>query len=107
MSGIHGRVFLELWYASDSEVAAVVVEHSVVIRVTSFEDAQLTSRRLALYRPLMICKTYDVVVDIWVPMPTTAAVDDLTVLRTPRRSGNISSLFVLLSLNSLAVFVIR
>ena len=27
-------------YASDSEVAAVVVEHSVVIRVTSFEDVQ-------------------------------------------------------------------
>ena len=30
------------------------------------------------------CKAYDVVVDIWVSMPTTAAVDDLTVLRTPR-----------------------
>ena len=28
-SGIHGLVFLELCYASDSEVAAVVVEHSV------------------------------------------------------------------------------
>ena len=45
MSSIHGHVFLELCYASDSEVAAVVVEHSVVIRVTSFEDVQLTSRR--------------------------------------------------------------
>ena len=31
MSGIHGRAFLELCCASDSEVAAVVVEHSVVI----------------------------------------------------------------------------
>ena len=36
-SGIHGLVFLELCYASDSEVAAVVVEHSVVIRVTSLK----------------------------------------------------------------------
>ena len=35
MSSIHGHAFLELCYASDSEVAAVVVEHSVVIRVTS------------------------------------------------------------------------
>ena len=66
MSGIHGRAFLELCYASDSEVAAVVVEHSVVIRVTSFEDVQLTSRRPALYCLLMICKAYEVVANIWV-----------------------------------------
>ena len=84
MSGIHGHVFLELCYASDSEVAAVVVEHSVVIRVTSFEDLQLTSTQPALYCLLMICKTYDVVVDIWVSISTTTAVDDSTVLRTPR-----------------------
>ena len=45
MSSTHGHASLELCYASDSEVAAVVVEHSVVIRVTSFEDVQLTSRR--------------------------------------------------------------
>ena len=62
----------------------MVVEHSVVIRVTSFEDLQLTSTRPALDRLLMICKTYDVVVDVWVSMPPTATVDDLTVLRTPR-----------------------
>ena len=38
MNGTHGRVFLELCCASDSEVAAAVVEHSVAIRLTSFED---------------------------------------------------------------------
>ena len=65
----------------------MVVEHSVAIRVTSFEDLQLVSTRRALHRLLMICKAYDVVVDIWVSMPTTAAVDELTVLRTPRGSG--------------------
>ena len=45
MSGTHGHVFLELCCASDSELAAAVVEHSVAIRVTSFEDLQLTSTR--------------------------------------------------------------
>ena len=84
MSGIHGHAFLELCCSSDSELAAVVVEHSVVIRVTSFEDLQLTSTRPVLDRLLMICKAYDVVVDIWVSISTTTAVDDLTVLRTPR-----------------------
>ena len=64
LSGIHGHAFLELCYASDSELAAVVVKHSVVIRVTSFEDLQLTSTRPALYRLLMNCKAYDVVVDM-------------------------------------------
>ena len=66
MSSTHGHGFLELCCASDSELAAVVVEHSVVIRVTSSEDLQLTSTRPALHRLLMICKAYDVVVDIWV-----------------------------------------
>ena len=41
MSGVHGRAFLESCCASDSEVAAVVVKHSVVIRGTSFEDCLL------------------------------------------------------------------
>ena len=72
MSGTHGHAFLELCCASDSELAAVVVEHSVVIRVTSFEDLQLTSMRPALHRLLMICKAYDVVVDIWFSIPCTA-----------------------------------
>ena len=64
---------LELCCASDSELAAVVVvEHSVVIRVTSFEDLQLTSARTALYCLLIICKAYDVVVNIWVLIPCTA-----------------------------------
>ena len=71
MSGVHGRVFLELRCASDSELAAAVVEHSVAIRVMSFEDFQLTSARPALHRLLTICKAYDVVVDIWVSIPCT------------------------------------
>ena len=58
--------------ASDSELAAAVVEHSVVIRVTSSADLQLTSTRPALHRLLMICKAYDVVSNIWVSIPCTA-----------------------------------
>ena len=77
MSGTHGHAFLELCCASDSELAAVVVEHSVVIRVTSVEDLQLTSTRPALRRLLMICKPYEVVSNIWVSIPCTAG--------TPRR----------------------
>ena len=72
MSGTHGHVFLELCCASDSELAAAMVGHSVAIRVTSSEDLQLTSTRLALHRLLRICKAYDVVVDIWVSIPCTA-----------------------------------
>ena len=64
MSGTHGHVFLELCCASDSELAAAVVEHSVAIRATSSEDLQLASTRRALRRLLRICKAYDVVVDI-------------------------------------------
>ena len=71
MSGTHGHVFLELCCASDSELAAPVVEHSVAIRVTSSEDLQLASTRRALHRLLRICKAYDVVVDIWVSIPYT------------------------------------
>ena len=72
MSGTHGHVFLELCCASDSELAAAVVEHSVAIRVTSSEDLQLANTRCALHRVLRICKAYDVVVDIWVSIPCTA-----------------------------------
>ena len=72
MSGFLGHVFLELCCASDSELAAAVVEHSVAIRVTSFEDLQLTSTRRALHRLLRICKAFDVVVDIWVSIPCIA-----------------------------------
>ena len=72
MSGIRGHVFLELCCASDSELAAAVVEHSVAIRVTSSEDLQLASTRRALHRLLGICKAYDVVVDIWVSIPCTS-----------------------------------
>ena len=50
----------------------MVVEHSVVIRVTSFEDLQLTSTGPVLHRLLMICKAYDVVANIWVLILCTA-----------------------------------
>ena len=72
MCGTHGHVFLELCCASDSELAAAVVEHSVAIRVTSFDDLQLVSTRRALHHLLRVCKAYDVVVDIWVSIPCTA-----------------------------------
>ena len=65
-------MFLELCCASDSELAAAVVEHSVAIRDTSFGDLQLTSTRPALHCLLRICKAHDVVVDIWVSIPCTA-----------------------------------
>ena len=55
--------------ASDSELAAVVVEHSVAVRVTSPEDLQLVSTRRVLHRLLRICKTCGVVVDVWVSIP--------------------------------------
>ena len=71
MIGTHGHVFLELCCSSDSELAAVVVEHSVAIRVTSFEDLQLTITRPALDRLLMICKACEVVANIWVSIPCT------------------------------------
>ena len=57
MSGFHGHVFLELCCASDSELAAAVVEHSVAIRASSSEDLQLASTRRALHRLLRICKS--------------------------------------------------
>ena len=56
---------------SDSELAAAVVEHSVAFRVASPEDLQLVSTRRVLHRLLRICKTCDVVVDIWVSIPRT------------------------------------
>ena len=49
-----------------------MVEHSVEIRVTSFEDVQLTRTQPALHRLLMICKAYEayeVVANIWVSIP--------------------------------------
>ena len=53
--------------ASDSELAAAMVKHSVAIRVTSPEYLQFVSTRRVLHRLLRICKAYVVVVDIWVP----------------------------------------
>ena len=162
MSGTHGHVFLELCCASDSELAAAVVEHCVAIRVTSSEDLQLVSTRRVLHRLLRICKAKDVVVFIWVSIETgdvgqqfgdcegervislytnkslrsvgtdrrdgaswidlqdgfssgcrdpatTAAIDDLTVLRTPKREWKYPCFGRLrLSLHSLnGIIVIR
>ena len=56
--------------ASDSELAAAVVEHSVAIRVISPGYLQLVSTRRPLHRLLSICKAYDVVADIWVSIET-------------------------------------
>ena len=65
------HVFLGLCCASDSELAAAKVKHSVAIRViSSSEDLQLVSTRRVLHRLLRICKTYDVVVHIWVSIET-------------------------------------
>ena len=50
----------------------MVVEHSVVIRVTSVEDVQLTSGRPALYRLMMISRPYEVVANIWFLIPCIA-----------------------------------
>ena len=77
-SGSHEHVFLGTALCLGFRVGAVA------IRVTSPEDLQLVSTRRVLHHLLRICKTCDVVVDIWVSMPTTVAIDDLTVLRTPR-----------------------
>ena len=79
MSGLHGRVFLELCCASDSELAAAVVEHSVAIRVTSFEELQLVNTRRAQHHLLRICRAYDVVVDIWVSIPCAAGTHFLRI----------------------------
>ena len=83
MSSTHGYAFLELCCSSDSELAAVVVEHSVVFRVTSFEDLQLTSTRPALECLLMICKAYEayeVVANIRVSIPCIVGARLLGVL---------------------------
>ena len=56
--------------ASDSELAAVMVKHSVAIRVTSPENLQLVSTRRPVHRLLRICEAYDVVADIWVSIET-------------------------------------
>ena len=68
-----------------------MVNHSVVIRVTSFEDLQLTSTRPAVHRLLMICKAYDVVVDIWVSIPCTTG----TPFRRIVETGNLAMTYKL------------
>ena len=69
-SGSHEHVFLGLRCASDSELAAAKVKHSVAIRVTSPGYLQLVSTRRPLHRLLRIRKAYDVVADIWVSIET-------------------------------------
>ena len=58
--------------ASDSELAAATVKHSVAIRVTSPEYLQFVSTRRVLHCLLKICNLCYVVVDIWVSIPCTA-----------------------------------
>ena len=60
MNSSYGHAFLELCCASDSELAAAKVKHSVAIRATSPEDLQHVGTRRVLHRLLRICKTYDV-----------------------------------------------
>ena len=57
MNSSHRHVFLGLCCASDSELAAANVKHSVAIRVfSSPEDLQLVSTRRVLHRLLRIAK---------------------------------------------------
>ena len=72
LSGVLGHVFLDLCRVSDSEVAAVVVEHSVVIRDSCFDDLQPMCTWRAVRRLLRICNAYDGVVGTWVLIPCIA-----------------------------------
>ena len=65
-SGVLGHGFLDLCRVSDSEVAAGVVEHSLVIRDSCFDDLQPMSTWRAERRLLRICKACDEVVGTWV-----------------------------------------
>ena len=55
LSGVLGHAFLDLCRVSDSEVAAVVVEQSVVIRDSCFDDLQPMCTWRAVRRLLRIC----------------------------------------------------
>ena len=72
LSGVLGRAFLDLCRVSDSEVAAVVVEHSVLIRDSCFDDLQPMCTWRAVRRLLRICNAYDEVVGTWVLIPCIA-----------------------------------
>ena len=72
LSGVLGHAFLDLCRVSDSEVTAVVVEHSVVIRDSCFDDLQPMSTWRAMRRLLRICNAHDGVVGTRVLIPCIA-----------------------------------
>ena len=84
LSGVLGHVFLDLCRVSDSEVAAGVVEHSVVIRDSCFDDRQPMSTWRTMRRLLRICNAYDEVVGTWVLIPCIAGT---TFRRTDEKLG--------------------
>ena len=83
LSGVLGHAFLDLCRVSDSEVAAGVVEHCVVIRDSCF-DLQPMSTWRAMRRFLRICNAYDKVVGTWVLIPCIAGA---TFRRTDGKLG--------------------
>ena len=92
LSGVLGHAFLDLCRVSDSEVAAVVVEHSVVIRDSLFDVFQPMSTWRAMRRLLRICNAYDGVVGTWVLIPCTAGT---TFRRTDEKIGAETGDFVM------------
>ena len=92
LSGVLGHTFLDLCRVSDSEMAAVVVEHSVVIRDSCFDDLQPMSTWRAMRRLLRICNAYDEVVGTWVLIPCIAGT---TFRRTDEKLGAETGDFVM------------
>ena len=84
LSGVLGHAFLDLCRVSDSEVAAGVVEHSVVIRDSCFDDLQPMCTWRAVRRLLRICNAYGGVVGTWVLIPCIAGT---TFRRTDEKLG--------------------
>ena len=92
LSGVLGHAFLDLCRVSDSEVAAVVVEHSVVIRDSCFDDLQPTCTWRAVRRLLRICNACGGVVGTWVLIPCIVGT---TFRRTDEKLGAETSDFVM------------
>ena len=92
LSGVLGHAFLDLCRVSDSEVAAGVVEHSVVIRDSCFDNLQPMSTWRAMRRLLRICNAYDGVVGTWVLIPCIAGT---TFRRTDEKLGAETGDFVM------------
>ena len=91
LSGVLGHAFLDLCRVSDSEVAAGVVEHSVVIRDSCFDDLQPMCTWRAV-RLLRICNANDEAVGTWVLIPCIAGT---TFRRTDEKLGAETGDFVM------------